>query len=346
MRKAAAVIFSAVMLLSGCSVTPESLKNSGKPEVREYKDDPEPEAVIEPAYVGYDDTAPEYGQPLVYRDFCFNDFDFLNNMVNEEEWLYCYTYWAGYDEDGDWHGSRDFFARMSGGETKEDVLAEYGGTALPYDPDKDYVLMWSRVYDDHTFEENTRHAVSYCDLTYPFPDRSLPFSQYAGLRFYFDADDDVILAAMYLNHDIMPLYQIDWSAYKTVGEGFELPEVEGETLIPRVMLKGMMGYEQLHTDMAYPCLTFEDGMVTVNWYDYEGNPAEGEGTLKDGLQLPYIMGENGIDFELPEGGDNMATYISYNSYLDAYELHDPYWRENYGCTLLLGRSVQQEVGER
>ena len=348
MKAAALVALSAALLLCGCTITPQAADDDGKPVAREYEDESSAAPVIEPVIIEKDETVYEFGGPLVYEDFIVGDYDFIEDKVNTDQALFEYSYWTSYDDDDEWYRSLDFFPRMLGEETRYLVSWEYGAEPLDYDPEKDNILLWVRVGGNYRYELNAMHCTSYCDMIYPLPDLAEPFGQYAGLRFYFDDYDDIVMAVMYVNDDLMPLAQLDHDnfEYRSNSENAEPYSPESETLIPRVMLKGMESYEKLHTDMAYPCLRFEDGMVTVNWYDHDGNPAEGEGTLKDGMRLSYTMSENGIDFDLPEGGDNMATYISYNSYLDAYELHDPYWRDNYNCTLLLGRSMQQKDGNR
>lgn len=348
MKAAAFIALSAAILLCGCTITPQAEQDNGKPVAREYEDESSAAPVIEPVSVERDYTEPEYGQPLVYEDFCIDDYDFLEQRLNEEQNYFAYTYWASYDEDGEIYRTINFLSRLDYGDGMDEVLEKYGAQALIYDPDEDNMLLWARLSDDKKYEQNAMQSAFYCDLIYPLPGLSEPFGQYAGQRFYFDKYGDTIMAVMFINEDVMPLIQIDWHMFEQRDEGFtfELPDPEGKTLIPRVMLNGMASYEKLHTDMAYPCLRFEDGMVTVNWYDSDGNSVGGEGVLKDGVKLSYTMTDNGIDFDLPEGGDSMMTYISYNSYLGAYELHDPYWRDNFDCTLLLGSSVRQEVGSR
>lgn len=347
MKAAVLIALSAAMLLCGCTITPQAEKNNEKPVAKEYEDEVPAEPVIEPVVVQRDYTEPEYGQPLVYEDFCLNDYDFLNERLNEEQNLFAYTYWAGYDEDELRYRSLTFFSRMNYNDRMEDIAEEYGTEILDYDPSEDNILLWARLSDNYDLEYSARESEYYCDMKYPLPGLAKPFEQYAGMRLYFDEYGDLTLAVMYLNDDLMPLIQIRYDDF-SYRKGYwtdELPDPDGETLIPRVMLEGMVYYRQMNTDVAYPCFSFEEGMVTVNWYDSDGNPAEGQGALKNGLKIPYTIGEKTLDFELPEGGDSMETYISYNSYLGTYELHDPYWRDNYNCTLLLGRSLQQEVGD-
>ena len=345
MRKyrAAAAVIAAVML-SGCTITPTAEKKL-KPVPREYED-----SVAEVVYakVGaeYDDTEPEFGAPLVYRDFCVGeDKDYIKKFFEEKDSLYNYSYWDSYDENGEWHRYPAFMARMHGNDTKQEILEEYGVEAKPYTIIEDKLYFYAFVTDDKTFKLNAELCDSCCEIDLAVNGHSAPFEERASIKLYFSGDD-LTMAVFAKNYDTMMLTQIDWK--RMIDHEYlaaMMPYLpEGERLIPRVMLKGMSGYNRLRTYLDYPVFDFENGYVNIQWYDYDGNTTEGEGILKSGLRLKYELTDSGIELELPEGGDSMATYISYNKYLGAYELHDPYWRDNYGCTLMLSPAIQKKDG--
>lgn len=341
-------VLSAVMaalMLGGCTIKPTA-EEKLKPIPREY-DDSVAEVVYSEPKTEYDDTEPDLGKPLVYKDFCVgSDFDFFEKMLGEKSYLYGYFFWNSYNDDGEWYRYPSFWARMYGNDNKEAVLAEYGVEEKPYDMFADKYYLHAIVTDQKGVINSVQHCDSYCEAFYPINTQSPPFEEYAHMRMYFDGDD-LALCIMGMNYDLTLLSQCDWKKLLDYSELYSLRAAspEGERLIPRVMLKGMASYERLRTDLDYPVFDFENGYVSIQWYDYDGNETEGEGLLKSGLRLKYTLTDTGIDLELPDGGDSMSTYISYNKYLDAYELHDPYWRDNYGCTLMLGKAVQQKVGE-
>ena len=341
MKKLTAAVMAAVLLLSGCTIDPKTTQNKQKPEAREYTDSAA-EVEFASAKISDDGKVPEYGGPLVYKDFSYGDTNFFLEYPPNENFI-TMVYFSGYDENGDWTGGVNGLVRMEEGDTKKNILEKYGAeeTPISYLTDKQCIL--ENLINNELFLANSYHCISYCDKYYPIECGSLPFQQRASIRFYFDSYDDVALVTFNINDDLILLRQIDEGRTLSYEDyGFEPYDPDGETLIPRVMLKGMSAYEQLHTDLSYPVLRFADGVMKIQWYDYGGSETEGEGLLKSGTELKYTLNGCNIDLELPEGGNSMDTYISFNKYLGAYELHDPYWRDNYGCTLMLGQAVQQE----
>ena len=345
MKKAFMAMIAAVLLLSGCTIEAQSQKKAEKPQARKYTD-----SIDEPEYevpdLSADDEEPEFGQPPVYKDFCFDDEDYINKFLVEKGDLFTFTYWYSYNDDGEYGGPIDYMPRMQEGDTAEYIAAAYGAELVPVDLSTDKMYYLAYIIGKEKFKQSVSHAVNYCDIKYSVPGYSLPFSQYIGLRVYFDSDGLPVLAVYNLNEDLMLLEQADYDKWLTGDQldKFSPYEVSGETLIPRAILNDMDNYSKLRTDIDYPVFDFDDEYVTVQWYDAQGNTTEGHGILKSGAELRYSYSGESIDFELPEGGDSMETYIGYNRPLDCYELHDPYWQENYGCTLLLGRALQQEDG--
>lgn len=340
MKRAILIAAAAAVLFCGCTIDPKGSKKSGKPQARSYLDasSAAPDIYVPTA----DDTGeePQYGQPLVYKDFVVGDNDFLGNNLNSEQRLFSLIYAGAYDENDERYRDVDFLRRMTGGEKKQDVLDEYNAEEMPYYFFEDKLYLYSYITDTQQFMLNAYHADSYCDVIMPISAKSVTLEQYAGIRFYFEGDD-IVMVGMFINYDCLLLGQTnnnDMLEYDLVSY-FSPEEPDGEMLIPRAMLKGMKQYEKLRTDIDYPTFSFDNGYVTVQWYDSEGNKTDGGGILKSGSRLKYTFSENSIDFELPEGGNNMETYIAYNKYLDAFELHDPYWRDNYGCTLMLGKKL-------
>ncbi|SFD06857.1 hypothetical protein [Ruminococcus albus] len=336
--KAASVLLAAVMLC-GCTVTPQAEKNnSNKPVARDYKEDENDSPEVLTAHIAPDDKDYEYGGALVYSDFNFgDDFNFIDSKVNDEQRVWTFVYWGAYDENDEKYRDLNFFQRTPSECTPYDMVDRYGGKAVPASEDEDKLLQYAKITETEAFLMNAAHAEQYFDYKYYFPEDSGRLGQYAGLRFYFDGKGQMVLAVMYLNDDLMPLSQVERDSY-TFRETFEKYSPEGCTLVPKVMLKGMENWQQLPADEAFPVLTFKDGKVKVECKQTSGSAADGEGALKNGVEMGYTETDDSVEFDLPAGSDSMTTYLSYNRYLDAYELHDPYWRDKYGCTLLMCKS--------
>ncbi|MBQ8966480.1 hypothetical protein [Ruminococcus sp.] len=343
MKKAAFIVLAAALLMGGCTITPQSEKESHKPEARDY-DDSKADNSHSEIYTYDNGAEPEMGGPLVYRDFMVDDYDYLKEQFNDRQDLYSYTYYACYDENGDWYRSVNFYARLEGDYSLEQLMSAYGVDELiPYDPAADRLLTLAKVADDKKYMHNVGHALSYFDVYYPIEGLSPAFGSHAGIRFYIDDGDNICMWVMFVNDDVMGLSQLDYKKVLSYDELSDAPppSPEGRRLVPRVMLKGMSSYDRLWDSLEYPVLDFDSEYVTFQWYDHDGNATEGKGLLKSGTKLKYTYTDEGIELEIPQGGDSMTTYISFNKYLREYELHDPYWLDNYGCTLMLGFSVQQ-----
>lgn len=333
--KAASALLAAIMLC-GCTVTPQAEKNnSNKPVAREYKDDSVVSDEVLPAHIDPDNKEWENGGKLVHDDFSVgDDFNFLDNCVNDEQRVWTFVYWGAYDENDEKYRDLSFFLRTPYESTPYDIVECYGGKSIPASKDDDKLLQYAEFTETEAFLMNAAHADHYFDYKYPFPEDSGRLGQYAGLRFYFDSNGQMVLAVMYLNDDLMPLSQVERDSY-TFKEKDKMNLPEGCTLVPKVMLKGMENWHQLIADEAFPVLTFKDGKVKVKCKKTDGSDSEGEGTFKTGTEMGYTETDTSVEFDLPAGSDNMTTYLSYNRYLDAYELHDPYWRDKYDCTLLM-----------
>ncbi|ADU22176.1 hypothetical protein [Ruminococcus albus] len=339
MRLIVAAAAMAAVMLCGCTVTPQAEKNnSNKPVAREYE---EKEAVVPElltAHIDADDKEFSAGGPLVYNDFSVgDDFNFLDSTVNERQDVWTYNYWGVYDENDEKYRDLSFFHRTPYECTPYDIEEYYGGKSKPVSEDDDKLWQLASLVDNTPFLINISHAEHYFDYKYPFPEDSGRLGQYAGLRFYFDGKGQMVLAVMYLNDDLMPLCQVDRDSY-TFRENYEKYSPEGCTLVPKVMLKGMESWQQLPADEAYPVLTFSEDTVKVSCRRLDGGSADGEGVLKSGTKMAYTETTDSVEFDLPSDGDSLTTYLSYNRYLDAYELHDPYWSGKYGCTLLMCRA--------
>ena len=336
--KAASVLLTALMLC-GCTVTPQAEKNnSNKPVARDYEEDINDSPEIQTAHIEPDDKDYEYGGTLVYSDFSVgDDFNFLDSCVNERQDVWTYNYWGAYDENDEKYRDLHFFQRTPNECTPYDIEEYYGGKSKSVSEDDDKIWQLAKLVDNTPFLINIAHAEHYFDYKYPFPKGSGRLGQYAGLCFYFDGKGQMVLAVMYLNDDLMPLCQVDRDDY-TFRETFEKYSPEGCTLVPKVMLKGMESWQQLPADEGFPVLTFKDGKVKVECKQTNGSSVDGTGALKTGAEMGYTETDDSVEFDLPAGSDSMTTYLSYNRYLDAYELHDPYWRDKYGCTLLMCKS--------
>jgi hypothetical protein len=333
--KAASVLLAAVMLC-GCTVTPQAEKNQGnKPIAREYEDEKKDSPDVLPVHIEPDNKDWEYGGPLVHDDFSVgDDYNFLDDTINEEQNVWTYTYWGAYDENDEKYSDLSFFQRTPSECSPYDMADNYGGKSIPFSEDEDKIFQYAKLINNEPFLMNIAHAEQYFDYKYPFPEGSGRLGQYAGLRFYFDGKGSIVLAVMYLNDDLMLLSQVNRDSFE-FRDNYEKYSPEGCTLVPKVMLKGMETWDQLPAGEAYPVMTFKDGKVKVECQQTDGSSADGNGTFKTGAEFSYTETDDSVEFELPAGSDSMTSYLSYNRYLDAYELHDPYWRDKYGCTLLM-----------
>lgn len=338
--KAASVLLAAVMLC-GCTVTPQAEKNnSNKPVARDYEEVVNVSPEVLPAHIDPDNKEWENGGELVYEDFSVgDDYNFLDDSVNGEQRVWAFVYWGAYDENDEKYRDLNFFRRTPYECDPYDMVEYYGGKAIPVSEDDDKLLQYAKLSETESLLMNAAHAEQYFDYKYPFPKDSGRLGQYAGLRFYFDGKGSIVLAVMYLNDDLMPLSQVERDSY-TFRENNEKYSPEGCTLVPKVMLKGMESWQQLPADEAFPVLTFDGGKVKVKCQKTDGSSADGEGTFKTGAEMGYTETSDSVEFDLPADGDSSTTYLSYNRYLDAYELHDPYWRDKYGCTLLMFKEAK------
>ena len=337
MKKAAAAALLAVLLLSGCSFDKKGRVSADKPEAKTYTDDSSQAHEVKEFYAeGEGDEPGADGEPLCYGDFMLSDFNFISKYVGEDQRMFTYAYRSAYDEDGEWTKRINYFGRMKGFDTPQEMADEYGSEVSPMDFGSDKIWQYAVLLEDQKISNAYDHAVCYVDAKYELPEGTASLGYYTGLRFYFDEKDQVVLQVVYLNDDMMPLDKVYYHDYYTgVDFGFVMPE--GHTLTSKMMLYGMTNFGRLYKDVPYPVFTFDDSQVRIEWKHADGSPAEGVGVLKDVESTGYSINGTSIDLDLPEGGDNMETYIAYNSFLDAYEFHDPYYRDELGCTVLLYR---------
>lgn len=332
--KAAAAVLAAIMLC-GCTVTPQAEKNNNKPVAKEYEEEQQADPEVQSVHIENDNKDIEYGGPLVYSDFTVGDFNFLEDKLNDKQCYYAYNYWEAYDENGErYRDDLNFFMRTPAGYTPDDIEQNYGGEAQYVSFDEDKIWQYAKAGDHPEFLKSIEHAAVYYDYKYPLPADSGRLGQYAGIRFYFDGSGSPVLVVMYLNDDIMPIHQVVWDTF-TFRDNYEKYSPKNCTLVPKLMLVGMENYHELPADEAFPVLKFGEGSVKVECKKTDGSTADGEGVLKTGAKFGYLETDDTVEFDLPEGADSMTTYLSYNRYLDAFELHDPYWHDKYGCTLLM-----------
>ena len=167
--KAASALLAAIMLC-GCTVTPQAEKNnSNKPVAREYKDDSVVSDEVLPAHIDPDNKEWENGGKLVHDDFSVgDDFNFLDNCVNDEQRVWTFVYWGAYDENDEKYRDLSFFLRTPYESTPYDIVECYGGKSIPASKDDDKLLQYAEFTKTEAFLLNAAHADHYFEHVFDF----------------------------------------------------------------------------------------------------------------------------------------------------------------------------------
>ena len=157
--KAASVLLAAVMLC-GCTVTPQAEKNnSNKPVAREYEDEKKVSPEVLPAHIEPDNKDWENGGSLVHDDFSVgDDFNYLDEHVNEQQDVWTYTYWGAYDENDEKYRNLSFFHRTPYDCTPYDIAEYYGGKSRPVSEDEDKIWQFAKIINNEPFLMNINNV--------------------------------------------------------------------------------------------------------------------------------------------------------------------------------------------
>lgn len=292
------------------------------------------EAAYIPVVYEFDDSLKnedwQPGGKLTYSDFV-SDEDYVEKFAQNGNINYVdnYVFWsAKYDEDGDFRGAGRGASRLHRYSRMENVLEMYGETELcDVDTltDKFYNNILCDGYDDDA--ELIESCVKYARYFYKIPGLEGPFEQYISLKFYFDEDGQIQIFAMCFNEDLMLNYHFKKAGRSTFDTSIDTSfDPEGKTFKPSLVMKGVFDYERPRTDRPYPLYTFGDGVITAEWYNYDGSKPDmhPESVFDKGVGYKWENGE--IVLEL-DGYSDEEVYLVYDRNLQCYELHEPCWRD-------------------
>lgn len=272
------------------------------------------------------------GGELTYSDFVRSEEDdyietFTSKMDNG--YIDNYIFWSGVNDEGEITGAGGAAPRLSRGSMIEDVLEMYGKTeicAVDTLTDKFYNNILCDGYEkDARIIES---CVGYAQYYYKLPGLEGPFEQYVSMKFYFDEDGNILLYAICFNEDLMLNYHFRKTGSSIVDTSVDTSfDPEGKSFKPSLVMKGVFDYDRPRTDRPYPLYTFKDGVITAEWYNYDGSKPNTHpvSAFDGGVGYKWENGEIVLDLK---GYSDEEVYFIYDRNLQCYELHEPCWRDD------------------
>ena len=341
MKKYIAALLCAVMMLSGCTLYERELPDDSSQAQPAAVEEERYEKLLPEIPLMVKNAPWRKGGRLRYSDFQIGGGDPLNEHIIENGEIYAYTCWRGLDDDGELLSIGSLAPRLWLTSTKESVLENYGETEV-FETDLDNDRLYAYAVENAAMKmmDMMERSTEYVQYFYTVPGCSKAFAHVADLKFYFDSEGYIMLMAVEINEELMPLegYGDDYSPklYSQVRD-VQAFDPEGYEMRVGVLQHDLFRYDVPRTDRPCPVYSFEDGEITARWYDFEGNEVSDHPVSAFDGGVKYGFDGERISLELNEdsGFNSDNTYFIFDKYFGCYRLYEPCWAQEDSSALLL-----------